>query len=179
MKLTKSLFIPAIILFALVTLQACKAKKLVQKSAPPVEAPVTPAPVEQPKPAPAEQPKPAVVGEKKPELNVNTVKIQFDFNSSVLKTESYSLLDAVASEMKLHPSAKYFLNGYASIEGTNEQNIALSTDRANSVKSYLLNAGVNTTDIEVKGYGTSNPVADNNTEEGKILNRRVEIKTQN
>ncbi|MDB5031398.1 OmpA family protein [Mucilaginibacter sp.] len=171
MKLTKSLIVPAIILSALVTLQACKAKKLVQKSAPPVETPVTLAPVE--------QPKPAVVEEKKPELDVNTVKIQFDFNSSILKTESYSLLDAVASEMKLHPSAKYFLNGYASIEGTNEQNLALSTDRANSVKSYLLNAGVNTTGIEVKGYGTSNPVADNNTEEGKILNRRVEIKTQN
>ncbi|MEO8885733.1 MAG: OmpA family protein [Mucilaginibacter sp.] len=177
MKFIKSLIIPAFVLFALVTLQACKAKKLVQKPAAPVQAQVKP--VEQPKPKPVEQPKAAVAVVKAPELDVNTVKIQFEFNSGVLKTDAYETLDKVAAVMKLHPSAKFFLNGYASEEGTKKHNMALSADRANAVKSYLVNAGVSTANLEAKGYGTSDPIGDNSTEAGKILNRRVEIRKQN
>jgi OOP family OmpA-OmpF porin len=178
MKLIKSLMIPVAVVCALVALQACKAKKLVQKPAV-VETPVKAAPVEQPKPKPADQPKTAVVAVTPPALDVNTVKIQFEFNSSVLKTEAYATLDKVATAMKLYPSAKFDLNGYASIEGTKEHNMVLSADRANAVKSYLINAGVSSASLTAKGFGTSHPVADNNTEEGKVLNRRVEIRKQN
>lgn len=176
MKLIKSLIIPAIVLFTLVALQACKAKKLVQKPVAPVEAPAKPAPVVQPKPKPVDQPKAAIVPVIKPELDINTVKIQFEFNSGILKTDAYATLDKVASAMKLYPSGKYFLNGYASIEGTKEHNMILSADRANAVKSYLINSGVSAANLEAKGFGTSNPVADNSTEAGKTLNRRVEIR---
>jgi len=116
---------------------------------------------------------------KKPEFNVDNVKIQFEFDSSVLKTDSYTILDQVASEIKSNPSVKYALNGYASIEGTEEHNMTLSKDRANAVKTYLVNTGVNPVNITATGYGTSDPVADNSTEQGRILNRRVEVRKLN
>ena len=177
MKFIKSGSASIIILLALGSIQACKSKKLVQKPAPPVET-EKPAPVVQPagKPAVVVTPTAQVV---KPEINIDNVKIQFEFDSSILKTDSYIILDQVASEIKSNPSVKYVLNGYASIEGTDEHNMLLSKDRANSVKTYLVNAGVNPDNITATGYGTSNPVGDNNTEEGRILNRRVEVRKLN
>lgn len=176
MKLLKSRFVPIIVLSAIIAMQACKAKKLVQKSKPPVEA--VPAQAPQPKPKPVAEAKPAPAPVQKPDLNINQVKIQFDFNSSVLKTESYATLDQLASQIKSNSNAKYFLNGYASIEGTAEHNLILSRDRANAVKTYLVNDGVNADNLKTQGFGTRHPVADNSTEAGRVLNRRVEIKTK-
>jgi OOP family OmpA-OmpF porin len=99
--------------------------------------------------------------------------IQFEFNSSVLKTESYPILDKLSSELRSN-GGKLTLNGYASSEGTAAYNMKLSKDRANSVKTYLVNAGVNSSQIVAKGNGEANPIASNDTEEGRIQNRRVE-----
>jgi OOP family OmpA-OmpF porin len=177
MKFIKSHFAFIIILFALVSMQACKAKKIIQKPAPATET-TKAVPVEQPKPQPVAETKP-VTPVAKPEFNANNVKIQFEFDSSILKTASYPVLDQVASEIKANPSVNYALNSYASIEGTEEHNQALSQDRANSVKTYLVNDGVSAANIKAIGYGTSNPVADNSTDEGRILNRRVEVRKLN
>jgi outer membrane protein OmpA-like peptidoglycan-associated protein len=177
MKFIRSRFVPIMILFAVIILQACKPKKLIQKAVPPAET-AKPVPVEPPKPKPIEATTPVAVPVKKPDLNINEVKIQFEFDSSVLRTSSYNTLDQVASQMKLNPNSTYLLNGYASIEGTKEHNLRLSKDRANAVKTYLVNAGVSANNLKTKGFGTRNPVADNNTEAGKELNRRVEIKTK-
>ncbi|MDB5110542.1 MAG: OmpA family protein [Mucilaginibacter sp.] len=178
MKFIKSNFALIISLSALVSLQACKAKKIVQKPAPDTEAvkpaaapaAASPQPVEKQKqeesPAPVEKP------------DYNFSNIQFEFNSGILKTNSYPILDKAASEIKKDPSAKFILKGYASAEGTAEHNMTLSADRANSVKAYLINSGVNDSNLTAKGYGESNPVADNSTEAGKALNRRVEIRKQ-
>jgi OOP family OmpA-OmpF porin len=54
--------------------------------------------------------------------------------------------------------------------------MSLSVDRANSVKLYLVNSGVNGDNLTVKGWGESKPIADNTTEDGRVLNRRVEVK---
>ncbi len=102
--------------------------------------------------------------------------IQFEFNSSVLKTESYASLDRMVSMLNAKKSAKLGLAGHASIEGTSEYNQQLSVDRANAVKTYLVNAGVDSKKITVKGYGETRPIASNDTEEGRMLNRRVEFK---
>jgi OOP family OmpA-OmpF porin len=99
--------------------------------------------------------------------------IQFEFNSSVLKTESYPILDALSSRLRENNS-KVTLKGYASSEGTAAYNMKLSKDRANSVKTYLVNSGVNASQVAARGYGEANPIASNDTEEGRIQNRRVE-----
>jgi OOP family OmpA-OmpF porin len=171
MKFLKSnLAATLIIALALSTFQACKTKKLAQQPAP-VKPAEQPAPVAvTPPPAPAA---PVSAPAPKPDYSFNN--IQFDFNSSVLKTESYPILDKAALNMKMDPSVKFSLSGYASIEGTEEHNMQLSEDRANSVKQYLVNSGVSADNLTAKGYGTANPIGDNNTEAGRELNRRVAI----
>jgi OOP family OmpA-OmpF porin len=94
----------------------------------------------------------------------------------VLKTGSYQALDKAAAEMKKDKTVKFVLNGNSSAEGTDQRNMELSVERANSVKLYLVNSGVSGDSLDIKGLGESNPVADNKTEEGRVLNRRVEIK---
>jgi OOP family OmpA-OmpF porin len=100
--------------------------------------------------------------------------IQFEFDSSVLKTSSYPVLDATSADMRSN-SSTLTLAGYASSEGTAAHNMRLSKDRANSVKTYLVNSGVDAKRIKVKGFGETHPIADNSTEEGRIANRRVEF----
>ena len=101
--------------------------------------------------------------------------IQFEFDSSVLKTSSYATLDKLAKEIRDNKSS-VTLDGYASAEGSESYNMNLSKDRANAVKQYLVNAGVSASSINANGYGEANPIASNATEEGRVQNRRVEIK---
>ncbi|OOQ60748.1 OmpA family protein [Mucilaginibacter pedocola] len=98
--------------------------------------------------------------------------IQFEFDSSVLRTSSYPALDATSADLRAS-GATVQVNGYASSEGTAAHNMSLSRDRANSVKTYLVNSGVSASKVKVKAYGETNPIADNSTEEGRVLNRRV------
>lgn len=162
-----------LILLSLFSLEACKSKKKLMKNQPATVA-VTPAP--QPQQQPTATPAPAQAETPAPKPDYHFSNIQFEFNSSVLKTESYPELDKVASALKADPTVKFVLNGNASAEGTPEYNMQLSIDRANAVKAYLVNSGVNSSSLQVKGYGETRPIASNDTEEGRILNRRVEIK---
>jgi len=100
--------------------------------------------------------------------------IQFEFDSSVLKTSSYPVLDATSADLRTN-SSTVTLAGYASSEGTAAHNMRLSKDRANSVKTYLVNSGVDAKRLKIKAYGETHPIADNSTEEGRIANRRVEF----
>ena len=153
---------------------SCRAKKAIAEQPPVVEQqkPAEPAPVEKEVEA-----APTPVPEKMPDFKYNN--IQFEFNSSVLKTSSYAILDQVASEMKKFNSVKFNINGHASKEGTDQRNMTLSNDRANAVKSYLINAGVEGENLTSEGFGETKPVASNETEAGRVLNRRVEIKKAN
>ncbi|PJJ80143.1 OmpA family protein [Mucilaginibacter auburnensis] len=101
--------------------------------------------------------------------------IQFEFDSSVLRTSSYPALDATSADLRTSGSAVE-VQGFASSEGTAAHNLKLSRDRANSVKTYLVNSGVAASKITVKGFGETQPIADNSTEEGRVLNRRVQFK---
>ena len=114
-----------------------------------------------------------------PEFNSGSaIAIQFEFNSSVLRTSAYATLDKLSSDLKANSSTTVQLDGHASAEGTDEYNMSLSKDRANSVKTYLVNSGIAATRIAVSAYGESRPVASNATEAGRVQNRRVEFKQQ-
>jgi outer membrane protein OmpA-like peptidoglycan-associated protein len=177
MKFVKSKVAILIMLAALVALQACKSKKLAQKPIVTHDTVRVQVPIQETKPQPVEQPKQEAAPVEKP--NYNFTNCLFDFDSAVLKTASYPVLDNVAMEMKKDLSVKFNINGFASIEGTEAHNLALSQDRANAVKLYLVNSGVNAANLNTAGFGTANPLGDNGNEEGRALNRRVEIKKQN
>lgn len=102
--------------------------------------------------------------------------IQFEFNSSVLKTSSYAFLEDLAQQIKKYPEATIYLNGHSSSEGTDLRNMMLSVDRANAVKAYLVNNGIANSKLITKGFGESVPLVPNTSEANKALNRRVEIK---
>jgi len=102
--------------------------------------------------------------------------IQFEYNSSVLRTTSYTTLDKVSSALRANSAAKLQLGGHASAEGTEAYNIQLSLDRANAVKTYLVNSGVDAKRVATQGYGETRPIASNTTEEGRVANRRVEFR---
>jgi OOP family OmpA-OmpF porin len=101
--------------------------------------------------------------------------IQFEFDSSVLRTSSYPVLDATSADLRAAKSTVW-VNGFASSEGTASHNMQLSKDRASSVKTYLINSGVDAKRVKIKGMGETHPIADNSTEDGRVLNRRVEFK---
>jgi OOP family OmpA-OmpF porin len=105
------------------------------------------------------------------EPTLNYKNILFEFNSSVLKTSSYSVLDDIAREMKKFPSMSFNLNGHSSAEGTEQRNMTLSVDRATAVKSYLVTAGISASNLVTKGFGESKPLTSNDTESGRQLKR--------
>lgn len=174
MKILKNPLLLVVIGLLSISLQSCKTKKAVAKPNPPVAAVKSdPEPEKEPEPEPAtEKPVPPAPAEK-PSFNFRNVL--FEFDSGVLKTGSFEVLDQIAREMKKDPSVKFMLNGHSSIEGSAAHNMSLSVDRANSVKSYLVNAGINGANLKIKGYGATEPRASNNTEEGRAQNRRVEF----
>lgn len=102
--------------------------------------------------------------------------IYFERASAVLLDESIPELEKIVSFMKNNPQIAIELSGYTSSEGKDDYNLQLSKDRANSIKSWIVKHGINESRINAKGYGKENPVSDNDTEEGRKLNRRVEFK---
>ncbi|RZK14670.1 MAG: OmpA family protein [Pedobacter sp.] len=175
MNITKNLFLTALIGASTLTMYSCKSKKLVAKPEPaPVSKPTPP--VEEKKPIAPPPAKEEVAPVEKPNFNLDN--IQFEFNSFVLKTSSFAILDKAVAEMKKAPDAKFVLHGHSSAEGTPEHNMSLSIDRANAVKSYFVNAGINGSKFTIVGHGEKEPITSNANEEGRAVNRRTEIKVQ-
>ena len=113
-----------------------------------------------------------------PELVGQVVRINnvfFEFGKSNLKIESFAELNRIAVYLKRKPQVKIEMGGHTDNVGSDESNNLLSTDRAKSVQQYLVKQGVAASRISFKGYGKTSPVATNDTEEGKALNRRVEF----
>lgn len=98
----------------------------------------------------------------------------FDFDSSTLRSDSRSLLDAHAAALNAKPRA-IRLEGHADERGTREYNIALGERRAQAVRAYLVSRGV-TSPIEVVSYGEEKPAVDSSNQYAWQQNRRVEIK---
>ena len=102
-------------------------------------------------------------------------QIYFEFNSSELLTISYIQLDSLYNILEEKPSVRIEIRGHTDNIGNEGYNKKLSVERAASVYNYLLDKGIPKTRMKYRGFGPNVPVADNSTEEGRELNRRVEI----
>jgi outer membrane protein OmpA-like peptidoglycan-associated protein len=107
-------------------------------------------------------------------VNYNRVlHVYFETNSAVPK--SLDDIQYLGLLMKSSPTLKLAINGYTDNTGVPEYNIALSKRRCETVKKYLVDSGIDSSRIITNGYGAENPIADNNTREGRQLNRRTEF----
>jgi outer membrane protein OmpA-like peptidoglycan-associated protein len=100
--------------------------------------------------------------------------VQFRTGEAILLPASNKLLSNVAAVLKAHPELdKILVEGHTDNDGTVEENLKLSDDRAKAVVAFLVSKGVEAARLESKGFGLSRPVATNDTKEGRALNRRV------
>ncbi len=121
-----------------------------------------PAPVVEP--APVAPPKKLVLGD-----------VLFATNESTLTENSVETLDEAAASLKEWGDVKVEVAGYTDSTGTDEYNEKLSWRRADAVRTFLIGKGIEADRLIAKGYGETNPVADNATAEGRSENRRVEL----
>lgn len=101
--------------------------------------------------------------------------IHFDFDSANIRTESDNLLDELSAGLKVSPAAVITVVGHTSSEGSEEYNDNLSRLRAEAVVAAMTARGVDGERISAEGRGETQPIAGNDTEAGRSLNRRVEI----
>jgi outer membrane protein OmpA-like peptidoglycan-associated protein len=101
--------------------------------------------------------------------------VQFETNAFALLPISLIELDKLVQVLNENATIKLEIKGHTDNIGRSEDNIKLSTNRAKSVVDYLVSKGINAARISYKGFGATQPIADNNTEEGKAKNRRTEF----
>jgi OOP family OmpA-OmpF porin len=102
--------------------------------------------------------------------------VNFEFNSAKLTVNARALLDQVAAALQARKDIDVEIDGHTDGKGSDPYNQKLSQERAASVRQYLADRGVDAGRMSTKGFGKSMPVADNSTDEGRELNRRVELK---
>ncbi|MCK8601514.1 OmpA family protein [Syntrophobacteraceae bacterium DRH4] len=101
--------------------------------------------------------------------------VLFDVNSAVLNPGGYTEIDRVAGVLQRYPQTRIRVEGHTDSTGSESYNLRLSEDRANAVKNALLSRGVDPARIQAVGFGEAQPIASNNTEAGRQLNRRVNV----
>jgi OOP family OmpA-OmpF porin len=102
------------------------------------------------------------------------LKIGFESNSAVIKDASRARVKRFANYLKNNPNSIVTIEGYTDSSGQRAKNIALSTKRAQAVRALLIKYGANASKIKAVGKGDLNPIADNDTESGRMKNRRIE-----
>jgi outer membrane protein OmpA-like peptidoglycan-associated protein len=108
---------------------------------------------------------------------VYTLKnVFFETGLSSIKKESWPALDELVSAMKSKPALCIEIAGHTDNVGKPEANMKLSEDRANAVRDYLVKHGIEAKRVTAKGYGETQPVAANETAEGRQQNRRTEVR---
>ncbi len=101
--------------------------------------------------------------------------VTFETNSADLTPNARSILDRVAASLSQWPELRVEVGGHTDSAGRDAYNLDLSLRRAESVRAYLVDAGIPASRLTARGYGETRPVADNATEEGRRENRRVEL----
>jgi len=103
-------------------------------------------------------------------------EINFDYNSAKIKPEYMEKIKEFADYLKKHPEVKAEIQGYTDNKGNYDYNMVLSEKRAKAVYEALVKLGISKDRLSFAGYGPNNPVASNDTEEGRAKNRRVVAK---
>ena len=103
-------------------------------------------------------------------------QVFFETSKAIIKPESFELLDQVAKLLIDNPHVgNIMIEGHTDSRGKYKSNMKLSQDRADSVRKYLIKAGVDASRLTAKGYGPDRPIDTNDTAEGRANNRRVEF----
>jgi OmpA-OmpF porin, OOP family len=102
--------------------------------------------------------------------------VYFDTGLATLKPSSYKALNDLAEVMLLKTTLVIEIAGHTDNTGTSDINKKLSQDRADAVRNYLIKKGIAANRLTAKGYGDTEPIADNTTDEGKAKNRRTEVR---
>ncbi len=102
--------------------------------------------------------------------------ILFDFDKSTLKSGFEKKIEKFAEILKKYPSIDITVSGFTDNIGDEDYNKVLSEKRAKTVAEFLISLGISPSRLSYSGYGSENPVSDNDSEAGRALNRRVEIK---
>lgn len=101
--------------------------------------------------------------------------VLFDTGKSTLKPSSFKTLNDLAELLKIKKTMIIEIGGHTDNIGAPERNLKLSQERAEAVKNYLIKKGIKQDRIIAKGFGDTQPISDNNTEDGKKQNRRTEV----
>jgi outer membrane protein OmpA-like peptidoglycan-associated protein len=101
--------------------------------------------------------------------------INFDTGKSTIKPESKSIITQIVEMLKSNPELKLNVEGHTDNVGNSKSNQKLSEERAKAVVDAIIAQGIDVKRLSSVGYGQDKPIADNNTEEGKAKNRRVEL----
>ena len=101
--------------------------------------------------------------------------INFDKDKATLQPDGEKAVAEIAKVLQQEPNLKLSINGYTDNTGTADHNKQLSTSRAETVRNSLVAKGINGANLQAAGYGADAPLADNNNEENKSKNRRVEL----
>jgi OmpA-OmpF porin, OOP family len=104
------------------------------------------------------------------------LEVFFDNDSSKLKPDSFKDLDLAVQFLKAVPTATGIIEGHTDSSGSDSYNQRLSEQRAKAVRDYIVSMGIDASRIEARGFGESQPVADNSTTEGRAQNRRVVLR---
>lgn len=105
--------------------------------------------------------------------------VYFDFDKYDLKSESFVELERVIKFLNDNPNVKIEISAHTDSKGVDDYNLDLSQKRAESVVNYLITKRIDGSRLTAKGYGETIPIGDNESEEGRALNRRVEMKIVN
>lgn len=102
--------------------------------------------------------------------------VTFDFAKSTIRASSLPQLNALTEFLKQQETTQIEIAGHTDNIGSEESNLKLSEDRANTIRNWLLAKGISSSRIIAKGYGATQPISDNDSEIGRKENRRTEVR---
>ena len=109
------------------------------------------------------------------QLNQYAKTILFDTGKATIKFQSAEVLNQILNVLKKYPNSRFRIEGHTDSTGKKAKNMILSQNRADAVKVYLIQGGIDANRLESQGFGPEKPIASNKNKKGRELNRRVEI----